>query len=124
MEKFGWKFSAKEYSSPEDGGLSSAAMVTAAKTVQRSRQRSVARAALIERCIGIVTEFSFAPLPRPDCCLTRTTHGLRCGLQLFRCFAAGVAWGSTFAIKRWSLLDERGWRLVGTGWVIYTYSLP
>jgi hypothetical protein len=39
VEKFGWKFSAKDYSLPDRSGLSSAAMVTAAKTVQSARCR-------------------------------------------------------------------------------------
>jgi hypothetical protein len=35
VENFGWNFSANDYSEPEGGMLSSAAMVTAAKTVQK-----------------------------------------------------------------------------------------
>jgi hypothetical protein len=35
VENFGWNFSAKPYSEPECTTLSSAALVTAAETVQR-----------------------------------------------------------------------------------------
>jgi hypothetical protein len=34
VENFGWNFPANDYSLPEDVALSSAAMVTAARTVQ------------------------------------------------------------------------------------------
>jgi hypothetical protein len=36
VENFGWSFSANDYSEPEGVVLSSAAMVTAAETVQKT----------------------------------------------------------------------------------------
>jgi hypothetical protein len=41
VENFGWNFSANDYSEPEGGTLSSAAMVTAAKTVQNAEFATV-----------------------------------------------------------------------------------
>jgi hypothetical protein len=57
VEKFGWNFSASDYSEPDCMALSSSAMVTAAEKVQRESARMRGCAHRLERSVLPLTEF-------------------------------------------------------------------